>query len=413
MKQPIKMTPGDELHLTALMAPFSLNLVTGQDRQHLLGYGRAAFEAGKAGQCLHQIQEPAAAEQAAWHAGLDEGRAQAGFTVSNAETPQAAPAAVAVPEHVKALHDAEARLTILIERGQGKLLDVVARDACRAALAATTANGDSLEQLNENKGLAAAPVVLPEHDAIISEVMGLMDEWGMESHLRGEAELDAQHSEATQEEIEWAKDRASKERAAWKAIETKLRALLAGVSAPAAVAINLLAADHGGMKVDYRGLFSQVQRAIKRTDPGYAEMIRQLESHLQELGQRWYAGDTNVVDEILQLYCIERDARKTVRKDAAAAPQAQEDARDAELLTFLQDQCIDLRCFTTSYGEDVGWRTVQHHMSEPHERVVSEVYGDQPRRAIREAMARIERDPYCTGPLHLEDDAAIAAAKGE
>ncbi|UUC95448.1 hypothetical protein [Comamonas sp. C11] len=78
MKQPIKMTPGDELHLTALMAPFSLNLVTGQDRQHLLGFGRAAFEAGKAGQCLHQIQEPYASEQAAWHAGLDEGRAQAG-----------------------------------------------------------------------------------------------------------------------------------------------------------------------------------------------------------------------------------------------------------------------------------------------------------------------------------------------
>ncbi|UUE94439.1 hypothetical protein [Comamonas thiooxydans] len=48
MKQPIKMTPGDELHLTALMAPFSLNLVTGQDRQHLLGYGRAAFIAGHA-----------------------------------------------------------------------------------------------------------------------------------------------------------------------------------------------------------------------------------------------------------------------------------------------------------------------------------------------------------------------------
>ena len=91
----------------------------------------------------------------------------------------------------------------------------------------------------------------------------------------------------------------------------------------------------------------------------------------------------------------------------------QADARAAELLRFLQDQCIDLRCFTTSDGEDVGWRTVQHHMSEPRERVVSEVYGDQPRRAIREAMARIERDPYCTGPLHLEDDAAIAAAKGE
>ncbi|MEN2431133.1 hypothetical protein [Comamonas sp. F1-6] len=72
------------------MAPFSLNLVTGQDRQHLLGYGRAAFEAGKAGQCLHQIKEPAAAEQAAWHAGLDEGRTQA------------APAAVAVPDEREA-----------------------------------------------------------------------------------------------------------------------------------------------------------------------------------------------------------------------------------------------------------------------------------------------------------------------
>ena len=59
MKQPIKMTPGDDLHLTMLMALYSLNLVTGQDRRHLLGYGRAAFEVGKASQCLLQIQEPA------------------------------------------------------------------------------------------------------------------------------------------------------------------------------------------------------------------------------------------------------------------------------------------------------------------------------------------------------------------
>ena len=100
-------------------------------------------------------------------------------------------------------------------------------------------------------------------------------------------------------------------------------------SAPAAPAITLLAGDHSGMKVDYRGLFKQVQRAIKRSDPGYAEMLRQLEDHLQELGQRWYAGDTNVVDEILQLYCIERDARKTVGAAATAAPQAQDVERDA------------------------------------------------------------------------------------
>ena len=58
-------------------------------------YGWTA--AMEAKQCLHQIQEPAAAEQAAWHAGLDEGRAQATGSVSNA-TSQAAPAAVAVPD---------------------------------------------------------------------------------------------------------------------------------------------------------------------------------------------------------------------------------------------------------------------------------------------------------------------------
>ena len=91
-----------------------------------------------------------------------------------------------------------------------------------------------------------------------------------------------------------------------------------------AQAVKLLAADHSGMKVDYRGLFSQVQRALKRTDPGYSEMLRQLEGHLQELGQRWYAGDTDVVDEILQLYCIERDARKTVSASATAAAQAKQ-----------------------------------------------------------------------------------------
>ena len=59
-KEPVKMAPGDDLHLTLLMAPQSLNFVTGQDREHLLAYGRSAFEAGQASKCLHQIAEPAA-----------------------------------------------------------------------------------------------------------------------------------------------------------------------------------------------------------------------------------------------------------------------------------------------------------------------------------------------------------------
>ena len=104
----------------------------------------------------------------------------------------------------------------------------------------------------------------------------------------------------------------------------------------------LLAADHSGMKVDYRGLLYHVQRALKRTSPGHADMLRQLECHLQELGQRWYAGDTNVVDEFLQLYCIEHDARKTVSVNATAAPQAHPDTRDAERYRWLRNQMLGI-----------------------------------------------------------------------
>ena len=60
-KEPVKMAPGDDLHLTLLMAPQGLNFVTGKDREHLLTFGRAAFDAGQTSKCLHQIAEPAAA----------------------------------------------------------------------------------------------------------------------------------------------------------------------------------------------------------------------------------------------------------------------------------------------------------------------------------------------------------------
>ncbi|MFD2323500.1 hypothetical protein ACFSPV_32935, partial [Delftia deserti] len=44
-----KIQPGDDLHLTSLMAPHSLNFVTGADRAALLAYGRDVFAAGLAG----------------------------------------------------------------------------------------------------------------------------------------------------------------------------------------------------------------------------------------------------------------------------------------------------------------------------------------------------------------------------
>lgn len=72
---------------------------------------------------------------------------------------------------------------------------------------------------------------------------------------------------------------------------------------------HLLAADHKGMRVDYSGLLSQCRRALQSREPANAEMLRQFQGHLQELGRRWYAGDTVAVDEFLQLYCIEHEAR--------------------------------------------------------------------------------------------------------
>lgn len=81
----------------------------------------------------------------------------------------------------------------------------------------------------------------------------------------------------------------------------------------------LLAEKHTGMKVDYRGLLKQAQRGL-RGDPGIAEMLRQLEGHLTEFGQRWYAGDTAVVDELLQLYCIESDTRAALSSTTEGKP---------------------------------------------------------------------------------------------
>jgi hypothetical protein len=78
--------------------------------------------------------------------------------------------------------------------------------------------------------------------------------------------------------------------------------------------VSLLTDDHKGMRVDYSGLFKQATASLARgaREPALAEMLRQLKDHITELGTRWYAGDTAVVDEILQLYCVEKDARDTL-----------------------------------------------------------------------------------------------------
>lgn len=78
----------------------------------------------------------------------------------------------------------------------------------------------------------------------------------------------------------------------------------------------ILAADHKGWKVDYSGLLSQASKALKHgsKETGLAELLRQLQGHLEELGKGWYEGDAAVVDEFLQVYCVADDVREVVVK---------------------------------------------------------------------------------------------------
>lgn len=93
------------------------------------------------------------------------------------------------------------------------------------------------------------------------------------------------------------------------------RAAVALPHEPADVARAILAADHAGMRVDYTGLMKAAQQcATKSDEKAHAFMLGELQKHLTELGQRYYAGDAAVVDEFLQLYCIGREERAALKK---------------------------------------------------------------------------------------------------
>lgn len=78
---------------------------------------------------------------------------------------------------------------------------------------------------------------------------------------------------------------------------------------------------------------------------------------------------------------------------AAAQPGAPEPlpaAEDTALLDFLRDNTCDLRCIDVPTGGDdseVDWIVIEHHMAKPHEREIGRGYADDPRAAIRAAIA--------------------------
>jgi len=69
---------------------------------------------------------------------------------------------------------------------------------------------------------------------------------------------------------------------------------------------NFLAQKHTGMKVSIEGALSRVKRADVGTQFVCDELLR----HMREMASRFYAGDIAVVDEFLQLYCMDEERPK-------------------------------------------------------------------------------------------------------
>jgi len=77
-----------------------------------------------------------------------------------------------------------------------------------------------------------------------------------------------------------------------------------------------LGPKHIGMRVDYSGMLTQAGRSKSQWSKF---MLEELARNLKEVGRRYYAGDIAAVDEFLQLYCVEPDAREAAAKATEAA----------------------------------------------------------------------------------------------
>ncbi|MXN29192.1 hypothetical protein [Delftia sp. CH05] len=87
-----------------------------------------------------------------------------------------------------------------------------------------------------------------------------------------------------------------------------------------------------------------------------------------------------------------RAARVLRAQAAPAAPAAPavDASDDKALLDFLRDTSCDLRSIDVPTGgddSDVHWRVIEHYMSEPREREIGRSWSDDPREAIRAAIA--------------------------
>lgn len=80
-------------------------------------------------------------------------------------------------------------------------------------------------------------------------------------------------------------------------------------------------------------------------------------------------------------------------------------------LMTLEENCWDLRCIdipTGSDDADTGWNIVEHHMSDPKERVIGT--GRSPEEALKSATSMLKRADRYPRPTPLDPDTAAANA---
>ena len=73
--------------------------------------------------------------------------------------------------------------------------------------------------------------------------------------------------------------------------------------------VSHLADQHKGMKISARGILGRIRdgKYFAELNIGCGEMLR----HLEEMAERFYAGDIRVVDEFLQMYCLDEHRPQT------------------------------------------------------------------------------------------------------
>lgn len=135
----------------------------------------------------------------------------------------------------------------------------------------------------------------------------------------------------------------------------------------------------------------EIERLKVRLENAYNALRRIAEGNLGDAA--WQANYERIRHVARNALDGEKD---DVRLTREAADEIARLRADKARLDALMNESWDLRCFSmpTAGGDDadIGWRVIGHYMAEPCERVMGEVYVDDPRAAIDAALGREKDD---------------------